>query len=101
VKKFDIWAAPDVLILHLKRFQFTPGQYFVHREKISDVVKFPVDGFDLSTFVKGPQVYIFTFIYIYVYIYINSVHIWYLYICIFVCIFILHIYIYMYMYIYM
>jgi ubiquitin C-terminal hydrolase len=53
VKKFDVWAAPDVLILHLKRFQFTPGQYFVHREKTSDVVKFPVEGFDLSTFVKG------------------------------------------------
>jgi hypothetical protein len=31
VKKMDLWAAPDVLIIQLKRFQYVPGQYFVHR----------------------------------------------------------------------
>ena len=31
VKKMDLWATPQILILHLKRFQFVPGQYFVHR----------------------------------------------------------------------
>jgi hypothetical protein len=31
VKKMDLWAAPDILVLHLKRFQYVPGQYFVHR----------------------------------------------------------------------
>ena len=25
----------------------TPGQYFVHREKINEVVDFPIAGFDL------------------------------------------------------
>ena len=40
----DIWRAPEILIIHLKRFQYIPGQYFVHREKISDVIDFPVEG---------------------------------------------------------
>jgi hypothetical protein len=31
VKKMDLWATPDVLVIHLKRFQYVPGQYFVHR----------------------------------------------------------------------
>lgn len=53
LKKMDIWAAPDVLLIHLKRFQYTQGQYYVHRDKISDVVDFPVDGLDLTQFVKG------------------------------------------------
>ena len=43
-KKMDIWRAPEILIIHLKRFQYIPGQYFVHREKISDVIDFPVEG---------------------------------------------------------
>jgi ubiquitin carboxyl-terminal hydrolase 4/11 len=53
IKKMDIWAAPDILILHLKRFQYQPGQFFVHREKIEDVVDFPTEGLDLSDIVKG------------------------------------------------
>jgi ubiquitin carboxyl-terminal hydrolase 4/11/15 len=55
IKKMDLWAAPDVLVVQLKRFQYIPGQYFVHREKISDVVDFPVQGLDLSKYVIGPQ----------------------------------------------
>jgi ubiquitin C-terminal hydrolase len=55
IKKMDIWAAPDVLIVQLKRFQYIPGQYFVHREKISEVVDFPVTGLDLRKYVIGPQ----------------------------------------------
>ncbi|KAJ1440576.1 hypothetical protein B484DRAFT_144754 [Ochromonadaceae sp. CCMP2298] len=55
VKKMDIWAAPDILILQLKRFQYIPGQYFVHREKINDLVSFPVEGLDLSRYVIGPK----------------------------------------------
>jgi hypothetical protein len=27
IKKMDIWAAPDVLILQLKRFQYIPGKW--------------------------------------------------------------------------
>jgi ubiquitin carboxyl-terminal hydrolase 4/11/15 len=51
----DLWAAPDILVVQLKRFQYIPGQYFVHREKISDVVDFPIEGLDLSKYVIGPQ----------------------------------------------
>ncbi|KAG5180132.1 hypothetical protein JKP88DRAFT_270259 [Tribonema minus] len=47
-KKFDIWTTPDVLILHLKRFQYLPGQYLIHRQKIDDLVQFPVENLDLS-----------------------------------------------------
>ena len=54
-KTFALWSCPDVLVLHLKRFQFVPGQYFVHRDKISDVVDFPVEGLDLGAYVLGPQ----------------------------------------------
>lgn len=55
VKKIDIWAAPDVLIIHLKRFQYVPGAYFVHREKINDLVSFPIEELDLSEYVIGPH----------------------------------------------
>ena len=70
---------PDIMIIQLKRFQYIPGQYFVHRDKISDLVNFPIEGLgkyqkklnilgtfcrqiiifkkcciDLTEFVKGP-----------------------------------------------
>jgi ubiquitin C-terminal hydrolase len=54
IKKMDVWTAPDILILHLKRFQFIAGQYMVLREKINDVVDFPIEGLDLSSYVQGP-----------------------------------------------
>jgi hypothetical protein len=54
IKKFDLWAAPDILIVQLKRFQYIPGSYFIHREKINDLVQFPIEGLDLSAYVKGP-----------------------------------------------
>jgi len=44
IKKMDLWAAPDILVLQLKRFQYVPGQYFVHREKINNLVDFPIEG---------------------------------------------------------
>ena len=55
LKKMDVWSAPDMLVLHLKRFQYVPGQYFVHREKINDLIDFPVTGLDLTKYVIGPQ----------------------------------------------
>ena len=33
-KKIDLWSVPDVLIIHLKRFQYLPGATFIQREKI-------------------------------------------------------------------
>eukprot|EP01038_Epipyxis_sp_PR26KG_P005667 gene5667-7824_t len=55
IKKMDIWSAPDILILHLKRFQYIPGQYFIHREKINELIDFPISDFDLSNYVIGPK----------------------------------------------
>jgi ubiquitin C-terminal hydrolase len=56
IKKFDVWTAPDILIIHLKRFQYVPGVYFVHREKLCDVVQFPITGLDLTDYVKCAHV---------------------------------------------
>ena len=48
-KKIDLWAAPAVLILHLKRFSFTS----TYRDKLDMKVDFPIEGLDLSSFVRG------------------------------------------------
>lgn len=55
IKKMDVWSAPDMLVLQLKRFQYIPGQYFVHREKINELIDFPVEGLDLTKYIKGPK----------------------------------------------
>lgn len=53
-KKMDIWSAPDILIVHLKRFQIVAGDAGFHRrEKINDFIDFPVNGLDLSKYIKG------------------------------------------------
>ncbi|KAJ7763535.1 hypothetical protein DFH07DRAFT_882362 [Mycena maculata] len=43
-KKFDLWKAPDVLVVHLKRFSNSRTL----RDKIDAFVDFPVDGLDLG-----------------------------------------------------
>ena len=48
-KKIDLWTAPSVLILHLKRFSFTS----TYRDKLDMKVDFPIEGLDLSSFVRG------------------------------------------------
>jgi ubiquitin carboxyl-terminal hydrolase 4/11/15 len=53
IKKMDLFSTPDILIIQLKRFQFVPGQYFIHREKINDVIHFPIEGLDLRKYVLG------------------------------------------------
>jgi ubiquitin carboxyl-terminal hydrolase 4/11/15 len=50
-KKFDIWSVPKVLIVHLKRFQYSR----MYRDKIDTFVDFPVENFDLSKWVIGSQ----------------------------------------------
>lgn len=45
-KKFDLWKLPEILVVHLKRFQFSP-----QREKLSFFVDFPITGLDLSPYV--------------------------------------------------
>jgi ubiquitin carboxyl-terminal hydrolase 4/11/15 len=45
-KKFEIWSAPEILVVHLKRFGYSRR----FREKINTYVDFPVDGLDISPF---------------------------------------------------
>lgn len=43
-KRMSLWRLPPVVIIHLKRFQFTEHM----RRKLRDFVEFPVEGLDLS-----------------------------------------------------
>jgi Ubiquitin carboxyl-terminal hydrolase len=43
-KRMSLWRLPPVIIIHLKRFQFTQHM----RRKLRDLVVFPVEGLDLS-----------------------------------------------------
>lgn len=43
-KRMTLWRLPPVVIIHLKRFQFTQHT----RRKLRDLVVFPVEGLDLS-----------------------------------------------------
>uniref|UniRef100_A0A8C9B2Y5 Ubiquitin carboxyl-terminal hydrolase n=1 Tax=Prolemur simus TaxID=1328070 RepID=A0A8C9B2Y5_PROSS len=46
-KKFDLWALPKILVVHLKRFSY--NRYW--RDKLDTVVEFPVRGLNMSEFV--------------------------------------------------
>jgi len=48
-KKFSISRLPKILVVHLKRFSYR-GQF--SRERIDDVVDFPINGFNLAEFVE-------------------------------------------------
>jgi len=48
MKKIDLWISPKYLILHLKRF----GHGFLGGRKLDRHVTFPINGLDLSNFVK-------------------------------------------------
>jgi ubiquitin carboxyl-terminal hydrolase 4/11/15 len=51
-KKFQIWSAPEILVVHLKRFGFSSR----FRQKIDTFVDFPVEGLDMSSFmVRKPN----------------------------------------------
>ncbi|RXW21669.1 hypothetical protein EST38_g4184 [Candolleomyces aberdarensis] len=43
-KKFDLWKAPDILVVHLKRF----SNNRILRDKIDSFVDFPIEDFDLG-----------------------------------------------------
>ncbi|ETI46572.1 hypothetical protein, variant 2 [Phytophthora nicotianae] len=53
-KKFDLFSLPKVLIFHLKRFRYAQNSFYMHRDKISTLVDFPIESLDLSEFVVGP-----------------------------------------------
>ena len=44
-KKFELWKAPDVLVIHLKRFS-AQGRF---RDKLDVKVDFPIENLDLSS----------------------------------------------------
>jgi len=46
-KKVDFWSSPPVLVLQLKRFEYTG----MSRRRISTPVQFPMEGLDLAPFV--------------------------------------------------
>ncbi|CAI2352205.1 unnamed protein product [Caenorhabditis sp. 36 PRJEB53466] len=50
-KQLDLWKLPEILILHLKRFQYTKWS----REKLTWEVVIPVRGLDLTHKVANPN----------------------------------------------
>ena len=58
-KKLDLWTLPEVLVIHLKRFQ-NSGSTFGHNrftgDKLDTHVDFPLSGLNVSTFVDGKGV---------------------------------------------
>ncbi|CAH0490887.1 unnamed protein product [Peronospora farinosa] len=44
-KKLEIWRLPPVMVVHLKRFQYTQ----TYRRKLGSLVEFPIHDLDLST----------------------------------------------------
>ncbi|KAG6840248.1 hypothetical protein C0991_007941 [Blastosporella zonata] len=51
-KKFDLWKAPDVLVVHLKRFSNTRAM----RDKIDALIDFPVEGLDLTDMIGEREI---------------------------------------------
>jgi ubiquitin carboxyl-terminal hydrolase 4/11/15 len=54
-KKFDLFTLPKILIVHLKRFRYAQSSFYMHRDKITTLVTFPIEYLDLAPFVLGPQ----------------------------------------------
>jgi ubiquitin C-terminal hydrolase len=56
-KKFEIWSAPEILCIHLKRFIYDRR----YRERIDKYVEFPIERMDMSRFMvrrsKEPLLY--------------------------------------------
>ncbi|KAL2424897.1 putative ubiquitin carboxyl-terminal hydrolase 12 [Exophiala dermatitidis] len=50
-KMFELWKAPDILVMHLKRFSSNRN----FRDKLEVKVDYPVEGLDLSAMVRDQQ----------------------------------------------
>ncbi|WJX73807.1 Ubiquitin carboxyl-terminal hydrolase 8 [Trifolium repens] len=46
-KKLDLWRLPEILVIHLKRFQYSRFM----KNKLETYVDFPVDNLDLSAYI--------------------------------------------------
>lgn len=51
-KQLELWKVPNILVVHLKRFQV--GQWNM-REKLNSMVDFPLTEFDLAPYVLDPR----------------------------------------------
>jgi len=51
-KKFTVWTAPKILVIHLKRFSYRGRQM---RERLDHVVDFPFTDLDMAPYIEGPK----------------------------------------------
>ena len=51
VKKFELWKAPDILVMHLKRFSSNRN----FRDKLEIRVDYPVEGLDITKMVQDDE----------------------------------------------
>jgi hypothetical protein len=55
-KKLELFYTPKLLILHLKRFEYSSmGRYRTYAEKINGNIDFPLDDLELSQHIVGPD----------------------------------------------
>jgi len=54
-KKLDMWSFPEILVIHLKRFQVLSHGRFGRGEKISTFVDCPIRGLDLSPYIVNAE----------------------------------------------
>ena len=53
-KRLELFYAPQLLILQLKRFEYSSlGKYRTYSQKIDSVIDFPIDNLDLSEHIVG------------------------------------------------
>jgi ubiquitin C-terminal hydrolase len=48
-----IWSVPEVLVVHLKRFAYEATSFYAYRDKLSNLVTFPIDELDITSNVQG------------------------------------------------
>ncbi len=50
MKTMKLWRLPNILVVHLKRFEF---KHSLRRDKLDTLVDFPLEGLDMSTHCSG------------------------------------------------
>jgi ubiquitin carboxyl-terminal hydrolase 4/11/15 len=53
MKTMELWKLPNILVVHLKRFEF---KHALRRDKLDTLVDFPLEGLDLSSHSASRQV---------------------------------------------